>query len=183
MFWISKGPSFGVLTIINDINNYLDFSDVNFQYNKCLYIKEYDLYYPKDLTVTGRLDDKKIKLHVWSVFDGYEYIFKFPGKNFYKAIIIPEMPARMNGFYQDKNQTIDLKGDCKLVPQRQSTMFGHNSFKVDFLKPPKGVGISFDLNSHYFKKQIISKIQLAPRPKLKMDIKKIDLLKIKREKN
>jgi hypothetical protein len=61
---------------------------------------------------------------------------------------------------------VELEGDCKIESQRQPSKLGHNSLIIDFIKPPKGVGISFDLDSHYLKKKFFTKMQFAPKPKL-----------------
>ena len=182
LFWISEGPALGVLTLFTEGNNYIDFGNVNFHYNKTMYIKEYDIFYPIDLTVTANLDDKKIKLRVWPVCDAYEYIDKFKGNRFYRAFIMPEMPGRIEGVYTDDNRTVKLKGDCKIVQQRQPSKLGHNLLTIDFLKPPRGVGITLDLESHYLKKKMFAKLQLAPHPQIKFYSDRIDLSKIKREK-
>jgi hypothetical protein len=182
LFWISEGPALGVLTLFTEGNNYIDFGNVNFHYNKTMYIKEYDIFYPTDLTVTADQDDKKIKLHVWPVCDAYEYIDKFKGNKFYRAFIMPEMPGRIEGVYTDDNRTVELKGDCKIVQQRQPSKLGHNSFTIDFLKPPKGIGIAFDLESHYLKKKMLTKLQFAPRLKLSFDFRKINSSKIGKKK-
>jgi hypothetical protein len=50
---------------------------------------------------------------------------------------------------------------------------------IDFLKSSKGVGISFDFESHYLRKKLFTKIQLAPYPKIKFNFKKIDVPKRK----
>jgi len=173
MFWVSRGPSFGVLTVFKD-NEFLDFFDVDFQYNKIAFIKKVDLDYPTDITVNGRLDDKKIKLRVWSELKANEYIYEFPNKGYYKAIIMCEMPAKMQGFYEDKENNLEINGDCKFVPQRQPTSIGYNSLKIDFLKPPKGLGLSFDFNSHFFKKRIFSSIQFAPKPRIKFNFRHLN---------
>jgi len=164
---ISEGPAIGVLTLFTEGNNYLDFSNVRFRYNKIVFIEEYDLYYPVDLTITAKLEDKKLELRAWSICDPYEYIDKFKGNGFYKAFIMPEMPGKIKGEYKDNNRTEKLEGDCKIEVQRQPSKLGHNSMIIDFIKPPKGVGISFDFNSHYLKKKIYTKFQLAPNLKIK----------------
>lgn len=167
LFWISEGPVIGVLTLFKEGNNYLDFSNVRFRYNKILYIKEYDLYYPIDLSITAKLYDKKIELRAFSVCDPAEYIDKFKKDGFYRAFIMPEMPGKIEGFYTDNAGMTELKGNCKIVQQRQPSKLGHNSLKIDFIKPPKGIGIAFDLDSHYLKKKIYTKLQLAPKLKIK----------------
>ena len=167
LFWISEGPAIGVLTLFTEGNNYLDFSNVRFRYNKIVFIEEYDLYYPVDLTITAKLDDKKLELRAWSICDPYEYIDKFKENGFYKAFIMPEMPGKIKGEYKDNNRIVKLEGDCKIEVQRQPSKLGHNSMIIDFIKPPKGVGISFDFNSHYLKKKFFIKFQLAPNLKIK----------------
>ncbi|KYK34407.1 MAG: hypothetical protein AYK22_05345 [Thermoplasmatales archaeon SG8-52-3] len=173
LLWISEGPAMGVLTLFTEGNNYLDFGDVQFRYNKVIYLKKYDIYYPSDLTIKAKIDDKKLNLRIWPTCKSHEYIFKYKGNGFYRAITIPELPGKMKGVYSDNEKTVQLEGDCKIVQQRVASKLGHNSLTIDFIKPPNGVGISFDLDSHYLNKKIISKIQFAPKPRFKLNIKKI----------
>jgi len=173
LFWISEGPAVGVLTLFTKGNNYLDFVDINFNYNKIKYIKEYDIYYPIDLNITGSLDNKKIKLRVWPTCEIYEYIEKFKGNGFYRAFIAPEIPGKIEGIFSDDNGKVKLEGDCKIVQQRQPSKLGHNSLKIDILKPPKGVGIMVDFQSHYLMKKVFTKMQLAPRLKFSFNFGKI----------
>ena len=93
--------------------------------------------------------------------------------NFIKAWILCELPAKMEGYYTDKNGKINLKGDCKIVPLRVPTSFGHNSLKLNFLLPPRNFGLKINIDSHYLKKQIRSNIQIAPKPKFKFQVNKI----------
>jgi hypothetical protein len=79
----------------------------------------------------------------------------------------------MKCIFEDNEKKLELEGDCKIAPQRQPSKLGHNSLEIEFIKPPKGVGISFELDSHYLKKKIFTKIKLAPRPKIKMNLKEI----------
>jgi len=174
MFWINNGPSLGSLCLTQDGETYLEFGNVQFHYNKSLYIKKYDIYYPSEMELRGTLGDKKIHLRFWSNADSYEYISPFDNDRFHKAWILCEMPGRMEGVYMDGNKTIKLKGDCKIVPLRQPSYLGHNSLTFNFLKPPKGVGINIDLDSHYLKKQIAAKLHLVPRPRFSFSMKKLD---------
>jgi len=59
-----------------------------------------------------------------------------------------------------------------MEPQRQISKLGHNSLKLDFLLPPKGVGIDADFNSHYLKKRITTRIHLVPHPCIKFKVLK-----------
>jgi hypothetical protein len=173
LFWVSKGPAFGVLTLFKEGNNYIDFSNVNFHYNKTNYIKKYDMYYPIDLSITAKQDDKKIKLRAYPTFNIYEYVEKFEGDGFYRAFALPEIPGRIDGVYSDNENHIKLKGDCKIEPQRQPSKLGHNLIKIDILKPPKGVGLKLDFESHYLEKKGSALFRLAPHPRFFLNFKKI----------
>lgn len=172
LFWVSEGPAFGVLTLFTEGNHYIDFGNVSFRYNKILYIKDYDIYYPVDLTIFAKKNDKNFKLRVWPVCKEYEYIDKFEGDRFYKAFIMPEIPGRMKGSYTDGKKTIQLEGDCKIVQQRQPSKLGHNFLKIDILKPPKGVGLKIDFESHYLKRKGSALFNLAPHPRFFLNFRK-----------
>jgi len=164
LFWLCSGPAFGYLSITPDGKKYWDFSDIDFYYNKYIYVKDYDIYFPSDFNIKARLNDKKINLRFYLDTNSYEYIDPFKKKGFYKAFILSEMPGKMKGYYSDNKQKIRLEGDCKMMPLRQPSSLGHNKLEIKFIKPPIGIGIDVDLNSHYLKKRIKSKIQLAPKP-------------------
>jgi len=172
MFWVSEGPSFGSLYVSPDGYNYLEFCNVRFRYNKVIYIKEYDIYYPSEIELIGKLDDKRIQIKFSKSTDSYEYISPYENSKIYKAWILCEMPGRMTGLYSDKERTVNLEGDCKIVILRLPSSFGHNSIKFDFLLPPKGVGVDINFNSHYLKKEIFTKLHFAPKPSFGFKMKK-----------
>lgn len=173
LFWLCTGPAFGYLSLTTEKDHYFDFSDINFNYNKYIYVKDYDIYFPSDFNISAKLDDKKLDLRFYIKTKSYEYIDTFKKKGFYKAFILSEMPGKMIGKYTDSNQLINLEGDCKMMPLRQPSPLGHNKLEIDILKPPIGVGVDIDLNSHYLKKRIKSKIHFAPKPYFKFKIEKI----------
>jgi len=174
LFWLCSGPVFGYLSITPDGEEYWEFSDINFHYNKYVYVKDYDIYFPSDFSISARLDDRKIDLRFYLNTNSYEYIDPFKKNGFYKAFILSEMPGKMVGKYTDSTQTIKLEGDCKMMPLRQPSPLGHNKLEIDIIKPPEGVGINIDFNSHYLKKRIKSKIEFVPRPCFKFKSKNID---------
>jgi hypothetical protein len=173
MFWVSNGPSFGALYVTADGKKYWEFCNLKFQYNKLNYIKKYDIYYPTDMEITGILEDKKINLRFWTTVEPYVYTSPYDKDRFYKAFVLIEEPGKMKGTFSDSKKTIELKGDCKLVPLRQPSFLGHNSISFDFLKPPKGFGVDIDFCSHFINRKISSKIYFAPRPHFKFNIEKI----------
>jgi hypothetical protein len=168
LFWVREGPAFGVLTACTDKGEFMDFGNIHFQYNKTIYNETYDMEYPIDMTLKARLNDKRLILRVWPVCDGYEYIDDFPGKGFYKAFIMPEIPGHMKGTYWDKTTTVNLEGDCKIVQQRQPSQLGHNSLTIDVTKPPQGLGLNCVLDSHFLRKKVTAGLQLSPSLKLRM---------------
>ncbi|MBN1861726.1 MAG: hypothetical protein JW840_09730 [Candidatus Thermoplasmatota archaeon] len=181
LFWLSEGPAFGALYITPDGKQYWEFCDVCFKYNKVFYVKEYDIYYPSDLELTGRLDDKTIHLRFWSTTDGHEYIDPYKKRKFYTAYVLGIMPGRIQGTFTEKEKTISLQGDCKMMPMRQSPILGHNAISFEILKPPKGVGLAVELDFHVLRKKLFTSVQLAPRPKFFYRLKHMDLSQIPKE--
>jgi len=181
LFWVSEGPSIGAFYLTADGKHYWEFCDVWFRYNKVLYVKDYDVYYPSDLELTGRLEDKIVKLRFWSTTDTYEYIDPYKKGRFHRAFILSELPGRMEGTFTDKERKVPLQGECKIVPLRQAPLLGHNAVCVEFLKPPKGVGLSLTLDFHALRKQLFTTLQLAPRPKLSCRLDRVDLSQIPKE--
>ena len=174
LFWLYQGPAFGVLTLTPNGKTYWDFSDITYRYNKVHYVKEYDIYFGSDIDLIARLYDKTITLNFSLNTNAYDYIDPFNHQGFYRAFILAEMPGTISGIYKDDHQEIKLKGDCKMMPLRQPSILGHNAVTLTLTKPPKGFGISFDLNSHYLKKKIDASIQLIPKPKCSFEIKSLN---------
>ena len=105
--------------------------------------------------------------------DPIEFVSTFPKDKYYLGLVICEAPGIVEGYYSDGKNKININGIAKIEPQRQVSILGHNILKIDFVKPPKGIGVSFDLNSNLIKKEIFTSIQLFPRPKINFKIKKI----------
>jgi hypothetical protein len=103
-----------------------------------------------------------------------EYVSRFRKGKHWLGFVICEAPGIVEGYYSNNKKTIKLKGIAKIEPQRQVSIIGHNSLKIDIMKPPKGVGISLNFESHYLKKNIFTKIQLIPYPKIKFNFKSIN---------
>ena len=172
MFWIMDGPAAGTLILSKDDKTYEEFCDIKFHYNKTKYVKDYDFYYPSEFTITATKGKEQLHLHFKMTSDCRKFINKFTGGKYWRAFIICEAPGSVEGYFFDGKKKTNLKGFCKIEPQRQISVLGHNSLKLDFLLPPDGLGISIDLDSHLLKKKIKSKAQLLPRPKIKFSFKK-----------
>ena len=107
-----------------------------------------------------------------------EYVSKFQQKKFFIGFVISEAPGTVEGYYSNGDKKIKLSGVAIIEPQRQVSILGHNKLKIDFLKPPEGVGVIFDFESHLLKKKIFMKIKLAPKPNFKINLKKINIEKL-----
>ncbi|MCK4365175.1 MAG: hypothetical protein KAW45_03940 [Thermoplasmatales archaeon] len=182
MFWLMDGPSMGTLIISKDDETYQEYADVQFHYNHTEYAKNFDFIYPTDLTITARKGEEKFSLRFKMTCETKEYIARFPDSKYWTGFVIVESPGEVDGYYSDGKTKIKLSGICKIEPQRQVSIMGHNMLKLDFLKPPKGFGITINFDSHYFKKRLFTRIQFLPNPKMKFKINKINNTKIKREK-
>jgi len=182
LFWIMEGPAAGTLIFSKDGKTYTEFGNVHFKYNKTQYSKKYDFLYPTDIEITAKHGKEKLYLRFKMKNESNEYTGRFAeGGKYWLCFIICESAGIVEGYYFDGQEKTKLSGICKIEPQRQVSVIGHNSLKIDFLKPPEGVGISFDLDSHYLRKKIFTKIQLAPYPKIKFNFKRIDNFKINKK--
>jgi predicted ester cyclase len=167
-----EGPVVGTIIFTKDGRTYEEIGNARFKYLKIKNGKEYDFKYPSEFEFVAEKGKQKLYLKLKMTTDTREYVARFPKGKYWLGFVICEAPGVIEGYYFDGSKKTKLKGICKIEPQRQISFLGHNSLKIDFLKPPKGIGLSFDLNSHYFKKKIGAQLNIAPKPKIKFKIKK-----------
>jgi len=174
LFWLMEGPAIGTLILTKDGEEYKEFCNINFHYNKTQHAKNYDFYYPTEFELVAQDKNEKICLKFKMTTRAKEYVSRFQKGKHWLGFVICEAPGIVEGYYSNNKKTIKLKGIAKIEPQRQVSIIGHNSLKIDIMKPPKGVGISLNFESHYLKKNIFTKIQLIPYPKIKFNFKSIN---------
>jgi hypothetical protein len=172
MSWIMKGPATGILIFSKDGKNYKEFADITFRYIKTQYSKKYDFVYPTEYEIKAINGKETLYLKFKMTADAREYFSKFLKGKYFVGFIICEAPGVVEGYYSDGDKKVKLKGITKIEPQRQVTLLGHNTLKIDFLKPPKGIGVTFDFDSHFLNKKLFINLQLAPRPKIRMNLKR-----------
>jgi len=80
--------------------------------------------------------------------DCREFFQKFPGGKYWRAFVICEATGIVEGYYSDGDKKIKLKSFSKIEPQRQISKFGHNSLKLDFVLPLRGIAVSIDVPLH-----------------------------------
>lgn len=168
LFWMTHGPVAGSLILSKDGETYEELGNVHFKYTKTRAAEKFDFHYPTEIELTATKEEEKLFLTFSMDENIREYNVKFDKKRYWLGLVICEAPGIAKGKYFDGENTTQLKGICKIEPQRQISMFGHNTLRIDFLKPPKGVGVTLDFDSHFFKKQLLLSIQLAPVPKVKL---------------
>ncbi|MBN1280974.1 MAG: hypothetical protein JXA00_04930 [Candidatus Thermoplasmatota archaeon] len=166
LFWIMKGPAAGILIFSKDGETYTEFSDISFQYTNTVSAKEHDFVYPTAIQLRANKGKETLALTCTMTCTSREYIRIARKNSFWSGLAICEAPGLMTGSYSDGHHTTPLTGVCKIEPQRELSCLGHNMMTIEFIRPPKGVGLSAHVESHFFKKNIDVLVQFAPVPKL-----------------
>lgn len=170
MFWIMQGPALGVLYITPDTKTYWKFGKIRFKYNQIRFSKNYDFCYPSDFEITAEEGRKSLRLRFKMETDTYEHVKKLNGK-IWSAFVICESVGVVEGYYCGGEKKTMLNGKCRIESQRQVSVFGHNKIRFDFIKPPKGFGFNAELDSHFLKRNIKTKIHLLPKFSIKLKVK------------
>lgn len=170
MFWLMEGPIAGSLILTKDGKTYTEFSNVSFKYNNLRYGKEHDFYYPSELEITAIKGTEQLHLTFTMTVEPREYLARFSGGTYWTGLVICEAPGVVNGEYTNGKDIMTLTGICKIEPQRQLSVLGHNSLRIDITKPPQGIGIDFDLVSHYLRKKLTINMHLLPRPQFQFKV-------------
>ena len=171
--WLMEGPATGVLILTKDGKHYTEFSSISFRYLKTSFAKNYDFVYPSEFEITAVHEKETIHLRFSMTAECREYIKQFSSGKYWLGFVICEAPGRLVGYYKNDTENVPLSGKCKIEPQRQASIVGHNTLRIDLLKPPRGVGISMELYSHYFGKQMTAKVRFFPKPLLRFSSKKV----------
>jgi hypothetical protein len=158
-----EGPATGILILSKDDKTYSEFSNIQFQYNKIKTAKTYDFVYPTELEIIAKKGRETLHLRFTMTSECEEFISRFVSGKHWLGFVTCEAPGRIEGYYTNDNEKVALTGKCKIEPQRQVSIFGHNSLRIDILKPPKGVGISIEVDSHYLGKKMIAQVRLIPK--------------------
>jgi hypothetical protein len=168
-----KGPITGTLILTKDGEKYTEFCNVSFEYTKKEYSEEFDIYYPIEIKIVAKKGKEKLVLNFKSNNQISKLISPIKNQKLWKAFVIYEEPGEVKGFYENNKKKTYLSGKCKIEPQRQISKIGHNSMKIDFIKPPKGFGFDIDFESHYLNKKIKTKLEFTPLPHIKFYFNKI----------
>ena len=177
MFWVMQGPAAGILIFSKDGKNYTEFADITFRYNKIIHAKHHDFYYPTELELIAKNKQETLHLTCSMTNDSREYVRSGRAHLFWTGLALCEAPGIIKGTYTHGEQTVPLQGLCKIEPQRELSVLGHNLVTLEFVVPPQGVGLSLNLWSHFFKKNINVAVHLVPRPRLRIQMKRLTVSK------
>jgi hypothetical protein len=170
--WMMEGPAPGILILSKDGKHYTEFNNIHFRYNKTQTARTFDFEYPTDLEITAKNQTETLHLRFTMTSESREFVSRFPKGRYWRGFVICEAPGKASGYYADNQGKIPLSGMCKIEPQRQVSVIGHNSLRIDILKPPRGVGIALEIDTHYLGKKMTAHLQLAPKPLLRFSCKK-----------
>jgi len=166
LFWMMRGPAFGSLILTKDGKYYTEFSEITFSYPKVCMAKHQDFVYPSEICLMAKKGNEQISLQCKMTTEPREWTNRIPKGKYWVSNTICEAPGVIEGFYNDGNETTNLRGICKIEPQRQVSILGHNSLTINILKPPNGVGFHLEIDSHFLRKNLAFEIRLTPRLKI-----------------
>ena len=174
MFWLMEGPAAGILILTKDGKIYEEWFNINFKYNKTKKANDYDFHYPTEMEINATKGKDKIHMKLKMTSEPREYVSNFGEGNYWIGISVCESPGIIEGYYDDGEKKTKLTGICKIEPQRQISISGHNTLKIDIIKPPKGFGLSCDLQSNFLNKRMTSKLHILPKPKFCFTINNLE---------
>jgi hypothetical protein len=173
MFWLMEGPAAGLLILTKDGKTYEEWFNINFKYNQTQKAKGYDFHYPTELEINATKGNEKLHMTFKMTSKAREYVSKFADGKYWIGISICEAPGIIEGYYENNAKRTKLSGICKIEPQRQISISGHNTLKIDILKPPNGFGLSLDFHSNLLKKKMSGKMHLLPKLKFCLNLKNL----------
>ena len=162
-----EGLAMGLLILSKDGKTYTEFGDLSFRYTKTTFAQQYDFLYPTELEITAHHNEETLRLRFTMTSTSREYLSRFSQGKFWLGFVICEAPGIVEGEYTKGTERIHLKGTCKIEPQRQVSVLGHNSLRINVLKPPRGVGVSIEVDSHYLGKTITADLQILQKPRVR----------------
>jgi len=165
--WLMEGPAPGLIILSKDGKQYSEFSSITFRYLKTTFAQQYDFVYPTEFELIAVHQKETLRLRFTMTTECREYISRFSSGKHWLGFVTCEAPGVVQGFYKKDGEQILLRGKCKIEPQRQATIIGHNTLRMDFLKPPNGVGFTIAMDSHYLGKKMMASLELLPRPRIR----------------
>jgi hypothetical protein len=169
-----EGPATGVLILSKNGRTFTEFGAISFRYTKTNVAQHYDFLYPTELELTAHHEKETLRLRFTMTAECREYLSRFSSGKYWLGFVTCEAPGIVTGYYTDGGEKIPLSGKCKIEPQRQVSIIGHNSLRIDILKPPRGMGFSLELDSHYLGKKMAVCLRFLPKPLLRFSCKKIN---------
>ena len=174
IFWLLEGPATGILILKKNENDYIEFGNINFKYNKMKYLSQYDFYYPIELEIVAVKGNKKLYLNFKNISECFEDFYETTDKKIFLGFLISQVPCEIDGYYFDGKEKIFINGLSKMEFHRLLSVFGHNTLNFDIDISSKSFGIKSNFNSHLLEKNFDIHLQFLPKPKLKIKFNKIN---------
>ena len=166
LFWVMKGPVFGILYLVTSDGEYITFCDIHHEYGKMVYVEEYDVYFPSEIFITAKEGTKKLSLHFSMKTDVHTYWDTNLSSKYWRAIALWEAPGIVNGYYTDGEINITLNGKCEIEPERQISILGHSHMDVNFFTHHHVPAVKIEIVSHPLGIQIeICLLYTSPSPR------------------
>lgn len=162
LFWITKGPAFGILYLAMPNGKYITFSNIHHEYGKMVYVEKYDVYYPSEIFIKAKEGTKKLYLHFIMTSKVHAYIDTNISSKYWRAIALWESPGIVKGYYSNGSTNISLNGKCEIEPDRQISILGHGELNMNFFTLPHGIGFDMEMVSHLLGIQFEMEIHLFP---------------------
>lgn len=162
MFWMTKGPVFGILYLITPEGEYITFCNIRHKYGKMEYVEAYDVYYPSEIFITAREESKKLVLHFSMNNVVHTYLDHNLSSPYWKVIALWESPGIVTGYYSDDEHYVTLEGLCEIEPERQISILGHGRLNLYVPHPYNGLGVEAEITSHLLGVRIELDLYLLP---------------------
>lgn len=170
LFWITKGPAFGILYLVTSSGEYITFSNIHHEYGRMMYMEKYDVYFPSEIFITAKEGTKKLFLHFNMTSIPHLYLDTNLSSKYWRAIALWESPGIATGYYDDGKTNVTLNGKCEIEPDRQISIWGHSRIDINFFTRYHGPAIKMDMVSHLLGIQIEMDASFFPYPKTSLSL-------------
>ncbi|HEC76488.1 MAG TPA: hypothetical protein ENI33_04430 [Thermoplasmatales archaeon] len=124
-FWIREIP-LGVIYLYNG-KDIVEFGKINYKYVNGTFYK--GAYIPNKICFTAE-GEGKLKLVM--EMKNTPHIYEDELKSFYwKKLILYECPGFINGWYENRDEKINLSGKCEIEIEREVSIFEYNMLRIN----------------------------------------------------
>jgi len=171
--FVMRGPGAGFIILTKDGKHFTEFGNFSLKYNATKKSDYFNFVYPTDFEISANKGNEKLNLRFKMTAEAREYVSRFKQSKLWKGFVICEAPGEVQGYYTSGKEKKILNGFCKIEPQRQISILGHNSLTLKIEKSKKHLRKKVHFESDYFGKQITLQTIIFPKPKIEFTFKRI----------